>query len=156
MKRELSKELSDCSKKAALIWGLVVLSVVGLTPGRSHASVPLAYHDPNEYQLTSIAAAYDGGFWVQLDLWSHNSGGAGITLRKDDAAEFENVPRAGSIASIPGRNGYWIVTSDGKLFARGNARELCDGDLSNCSGFYRLGAQHRMEWTGQRVLAGRQ
>jgi hypothetical protein len=113
---------------------VVALSLAGFAPGLSHASVPLGNRS-TAYQLTSIAPAYHGGFWVQLDLSADETGGAGVTLRKGDAEEFENVLYRGSMASIPGRNGYWIVTKDGKIFARGNAKELCDGDLSNCSGY---------------------
>jgi hypothetical protein len=79
---------------------------LGFATDRSYASVRLGEWDPNGYQLTSIAPAYNGGFWVQLDLFYDASGRVGVTIRKGDAEECENVPHAGSIASIPGRNGY--------------------------------------------------
>jgi hypothetical protein len=65
----------------------------------------------------------------------NNSGFTGETLAKDGAPPFENVPVAGNIAAIPGRNGYWVINHNGEIFARGDAPQLCDGRLRNCGGF---------------------
>jgi hypothetical protein len=77
--------------------------------------------------LTSIAAAPAGGFWVQVET--------GGTVAVDGAPNFGSIDLGGSIAAIPGRNGYFIVSSGGRIFARGDAPQLCDGLLSDCSGF---------------------
>ncbi|MFZ1052276.1 MAG: RICIN domain-containing protein [Candidatus Sulfotelmatobacter sp.] len=83
--------------------------------------------------LTSIAAAPNGGLWVQVDGVAN--GGASRTLALDGAPQFDNVPYRGAIAAIPGRNGYWVVASDGTIYSRGDAPPLCGGRLSNCSKF---------------------
>jgi hypothetical protein len=125
----------------AALLGLLALVLLHLAPGRAHASRP--YVPPNtklnEQQLTSIAAAPNGGFWIQKDQWNSNRDRRdqedGQTLSTDGAASFENVSKAGSIAAIPGRNGYWVVSWDGRIFNRGDALSLCGGRLSDCSGF---------------------
>ena len=132
-----SEAISSAYRRTAFRWGaaslsLLMLAVLGLTPGRAHASLPI-WHD--QQQLTSIAAAPNGGFWVQVD----NRGGNGITsvtLPKQCAPVFENVLHRGNIAAIPGRNGYWVVRADGTLYARDDAPSRCGGQLSNCSGFH--------------------
>jgi ricin-type beta-trefoil lectin protein len=84
--------------------------------------------------LTSIAAAPNGGFWVQVDAFS-NGGGYNRTLAIDGAPQFEDVPYRGSIAAIPHRNGYWVVTPAGMIYPRGDAPSLCNQRLSDCSDF---------------------
>jgi hypothetical protein len=93
--------------------------------------------------LTSIAAApgeywfsAHGGFWVQVDSFFGKYPGG--TFANEGAPTFENVPVRGTIASIPGRKGYWVVTEDGTIHARGDAPQLCDGLLSACSGYPKL------------------
>jgi hypothetical protein len=109
---------------------LLSLAVLGLTPVKADASLPFWTGDQ---ELTSIAGAPGGGFWVQEDnLLGDPQGG---TLAKEGAPGFENVSKRGSIAAIPGRNGYWVVTDDGQIFARGDAPSLCGGELSHCSAF---------------------
>jgi hypothetical protein len=105
------------------------LIFVGITISAS-ASLPTA----TRANVTSIAAAPNGGFWVQVDESSVGTD-AGKTLAIDGAPVFENVPAQGSIASISTRNGYWVVAPKGQIFARGDASELCGGSLRNCSGF---------------------
>jgi hypothetical protein len=114
---------------------LLTLAVLGLTPVRAHASLPVGI---GEQLVTSVAAAPGGGFWVQVDQWGEPVDPYGETLTKDGAPVFENVSRRGSIAAIPGRNGYWVVSDDGQIFARGDAPQLCEGLLSNCSGVPRF------------------
>jgi hypothetical protein len=49
---------------------------------------------------------------------------------------FEDVEKAGSIAAIPGRDGYWIVTAEGEIHPRGDdVPSLCSNNLKNCSRF---------------------
>jgi hypothetical protein len=102
----------------------------------ARASIPFI----NDELLTSLAAAPDGGFWVQVDNGFDKNSDAGETFAINGAPAFHNIPIRGSIAAIPGRNGYWVVTGGGEGFpvqiiARGDAPHLCDGLLSNCSGF---------------------
>jgi hypothetical protein len=61
--------------------------------------------------LSSIAAAPNGGFWVQFDKTQVDRSGETLTL--EGAPAFENVRKRGSIAAIPGRNGYWVVSDEG-------------------------------------------
>jgi hypothetical protein len=126
-------------RRLAPVVSLLILAILGLAPDRTHASLPYSrvfgmnLHFDLQ-QLTSIAAAPGDGFWVQRDEWQpelHN----GQTLAKDGALPFGNVSTRGSIAAIPGRNGYWVVSDKGQLLARGNAPVLCMAELSSCSGY---------------------
>jgi hypothetical protein len=113
---------------------LLTLAIVGLVPVRAHASLPkTAFSSFSEQLLTSIATAPGGGFWVQVD--SKFGSYAGGTFAKEGAPGFASVSARGSIASIPGQNGYWIVADYGRISAQGDAPELCKGQLSDCSGF---------------------
>jgi Ricin-type beta-trefoil lectin domain-like len=99
---------------------------------RGHASQP----NGDAMVLTSIAAAPNGGYWIQVDGGSsNNSNGGSRTIAIDGAPPFENIPDRGSIAAIPGKAGYWVVNPKGHIYARGTAPELCAGELSNCSSF---------------------
>jgi hypothetical protein len=113
--------------------GLTALAILALAPVRAEASL---HTMTTGTVLTSVAAAPGGGFWVQWDnfLFAEDANGA-ATYAKDGAPMFENVENKGSIAAIPGRNGYWVVSHTGRIFTRGDAPQLCDGYLSNCSGF---------------------
>jgi hypothetical protein len=84
---------------------LLTLAILGLAPLRGHASLPLAL---GGHQMTSIAAAPAGGFWVQVDPVHGNYEGG--TFAKEGAPSFENVAGRGSIIAIPGGNRYWVVT----------------------------------------------
>jgi hypothetical protein len=108
---------------------LLTLAVLGLTPANADASLPGGFPS----YVTSVAAAPGGGFWVQLDMVLHEP--KGKTLAKEGAPVFDTVSDRGSIAAIPGRNGYWVVTGDGKIHPRGDSPQLCDGDLRNCTCF---------------------
>jgi hypothetical protein len=112
------------------VFSLLTIAVLGLTPVQADASLPFWTGDQ---ELTSIAGAPGGRFWVQEDNLLGDP--QGETLAKDGAPGFENVPKRGSIAAIPGRNGYWVVTDGGQIFARGDAPSLWGGELSHCSGF---------------------
>jgi hypothetical protein len=124
-------------RRPAARLGLLTLAILGLVSVRAHASLPTGDFTSGGQRLTSVAAAPGGGFWVQLD--SKDTSFSSRTLAIDAVSRytprFENVSDRGSIASIPGRNGYWIVADDGEIFARGDAPQLCDGRLSNCSGY---------------------
>lgn len=86
---------------------------------------------------TSIAAAPYGGFWVQLDKGIDNGASpSGRTLTVGGAPQFENVAEAGTIAAIPGQNGYFVVGTRGHIYSRGTAPELCGGELGNCSVYH--------------------
>jgi hypothetical protein len=113
---------------AAAILPAIALNV--LTAGRAVASLPSL---SGQGSVTSIAAAPKGGFWLQID--GRRSGVASGTQAIDGAPQFENVPVPGSIAAIPGQEGYWVVTETGTIYARGSAPQLCGGQLSNCSNF---------------------
>jgi hypothetical protein len=84
--------------------------------------------------LTSLAAAPNGGFWVQVDGRKLKNTSSG-TLAIGGAPQFENVADAGVIAAIPGQNSYFVVNDKGHIYSRGGAPVLCGGELSNCSGF---------------------
>jgi len=113
---------------------LLALSLTAMSAHASQPSPPSLGEPVRNY--TSIAAAPNGGFWVQLD---HKDGVFGDwsykTIAVDGAPEFLSVGEAGSIAAIPSKNGYWVVTTEGKIHARGEAPELCAGQLKNCSGY---------------------
>ena len=113
--------------------GLLAVVTIGFAPLCARASMPLA-GEGRAAQMTSLAPAPGGGFWIQKDtsaLTSHN----GETIVYGEAPVFANVSTRGSIAAIPGREGYWIVGDRGEIFARGDAPSLCGGKLSDCSGF---------------------
>jgi len=116
------------TRMVVALLGLLLVWLMFTTP-RASASRPTG----DGVNLTSIAAAPNGGFWVQVDGYSN--GGVSRSLAIDGAPEFENVPHRGSIAAIPGREGYWVVTPGGGMYARGDAPQLCNGWLSNCSAF---------------------
>jgi hypothetical protein len=48
---------------------LLTLAIPGLTPVGAHASWPYMWDVLPEQQLTGIAAAPGGGFWVHVDSW---------------------------------------------------------------------------------------
>jgi len=77
-----------------------------------------------------LAAAPNGGFWIQI---------TGKTIAVGGAPEFESVNATGAIATIPGRNGYWVISTNGVIYPRGAAPEICGGNLAFCSRF-RTGA----------------
>jgi hypothetical protein len=114
-------------RPVAPVLSLLTLLLLGLTPIRGQASLP----STTGLQLTGIAAAPLGGFWVQR----HDGGTRGETLFLSGAPHLGNTPNGGSIAAIPDRNGYWIVTIGGDIFSRGEATELCGWRLTDCSGF---------------------
>jgi hypothetical protein len=109
--------------------GLLLL-ILGFTSTVARASAP----NKRPSSFTSIAAAPNGGFWVQVDNGETNS----YTLAIDGAPQYENVPDPGSIIAVPGTNGYWVVSLDGYIYARGGAPTLCAGNpgrLTRCSGY---------------------
>jgi hypothetical protein len=112
---------------AARLMSLFTLLILELTPGPAHASRPYDdSHAAPTQQLTSIAVAPNGGFWVLRDKFEITGfGGQQRSLTKQDGelASVWGAPitwpayYAGSIAAIPGRNAYWIVSirSDGQV-----------------------------------------
>ena len=110
--------------------GLLLLLVFGFATTPATASQPYL---PAGSNYTSIAAAPGGGFWVQLD--SNDYPPRPKTLAIEGAPQYESVNEVGSITAIPGKNGYWVVTWEGKIHPRGDAPNLCHGDLEKCSGF---------------------
>ena len=110
--------------------GLLLLLVFGFATTPATASQPYL---PAGSNYTSIAAAPGGGFWVQLD--SNDYPPRPKTLAIEGAPQYESVNEVGSITAIPGKNGYWVVTWEGEIHARGDAPNLCHGDLEKCSGF---------------------
>jgi len=112
---------------------LLALATLILTGDLVSASLPTG---PGTNILTSFAASPNGGFWVQVDGGIDNDeNGGSRTLAIGGAPQFTSVPYRGSIAAIPGHEGYWIVTDKGAIFPEGSAPALCGGQLSNCSGF---------------------
>ncbi len=105
--------------------GMVLVTLITLPANAS-------YPTDGPGAFTSVAAAPNGGFWVQRDGNPFDLTG---TYAIDGAPQFESVQVRGSIAAIPGREGYWIVSTTGEIYARGDAPELCEGELSNCSGY---------------------
>lgn len=103
--------------------------MIGLLP-LANASQP---NLPPRGNYTSVAAAANGGFWVQrmTPTVVVEFG----TLTVDGAPQYDTVNEPGSIAAIPGTDKYWVVTMRGRIFDRGGAPYLCGGYLSSCSGF---------------------
>ncbi len=115
------------------IASLLAFTIFSPAPNRVSASAPTGVNATN---LTSIAAALNAGFWVQVDGGHDNDeNGGSRTIAIDGAPQFSSVAQRGSIAAIPGRAGYWVVTGNGAIYPRGDAPELCSGQLSTCSGF---------------------
>jgi hypothetical protein len=117
-------------RRLAVGLSLLTLAILGLAPVATFASAPTVFGE----KLTSVAVTPGGDFWVQLDKGQVDSD-AGETLAKEGAPVFDSVSTRGSIAAIPGRNGYRVVTYDGRIHYRGDAPWLCGGELSYCSGF---------------------
>jgi hypothetical protein len=97
---------------------------------------------PIAQDLTSIAMAPNGGFWVQVDQYAPygniGSGGRGRTVSVDNQAPvLSSVEDRGTIISPPGKNGYWVLEPKGKVYTVGDVPKLCD-DLSDCAGFHRF------------------
>jgi hypothetical protein len=102
------------------------LAVLSLNPGVQAAHS----HDFNVY-VTSVAQAPNGGLWIQVN----DTVNGGRTVATGGAPMYENVNAAGTIVGVPGKNGYWVISKNGDIHARGEAPALCDGHLSKCSGF---------------------
>jgi hypothetical protein len=124
--RTLTRSTPRCY--AALV-SLVTLTILNLAPTGASASFPLLPYDGS--RVTSIAATRNGdGFWVQLDTQE-----LARTISLYGAPELGSVDLDGSIAAIPGRNAYWVVTYNGEIHQRGGAPLLCSNNLRNCSGY---------------------
>jgi hypothetical protein len=127
-----TSSISRMRRHTALL-SLLTLAIPWLIPFKVHASLPLS--SKQVAALTSLAAAPNGGFWVQVDLWNGSHPRRGETLFVDGAPDSGNLDRRGSIAAIPGRDGYWIVTATGEIQVLGTAPDLCNGRLTSCSGY---------------------
>jgi len=86
---------------------LLTLAVVGLAPSRAHASSPGGFFGiPVTAQiLTSITAAPNGGFWVQLDdirssLIPDRLDG---TSAEDGAPQYDDYRHRGNIVALQAR-----------------------------------------------------
>jgi hypothetical protein len=116
--------------------GFIILGIFCTAVVTANASLPgLPYLKPDI--LTSIAAAPGGGFWLQIqdDYAFSTPTPPGYTVPYEGAPAYDDVYHAGLIAAVPGTVGYWVVTRDGKINARGGAPTLCNGNLATCSGF---------------------
>jgi len=122
-------------RSLSVVLSLVLPVIFFLEPIQAHASAPGYGPIPVGSQIvTSIAPSPLDGFWVQLDgdITTQPSG----TIVTDGAPKYENFPKDGSIIAVPGTKGYWIVTPLGEIASRGpGVPVLCEGHLSNCSGF---------------------
>jgi hypothetical protein len=130
--------LGSGSKRHAVSLSLVTVTLLNIVPAGASGSAPGFGHGvtAGASVLTSIAASPKGGFWVQFeDLYADNWEPDARTIPWDGAPVFDDVDKAGSIAAIPGKNGYWIVTGAGEIHQRGEAPLLCSNNLKNCSGF---------------------
>ncbi|MGA6973179.1 MAG: hypothetical protein WBY93_16220 [Candidatus Binatus sp.] len=93
-----------------------LLLILSLAPLPAMPSLPTG---PGTNILTSFAASPNGGFWVQVDGGIDNDeNGGSRTLAIGGAPQFNSVPYRGSIAAIPGHEGYWIVTDRGAIFVK--------------------------------------
>jgi hypothetical protein len=120
------------TRRNASVLSLLAVVTIGFSPLSAGASMPIS--GPKAAQMTSLGRAPGGGFWIQKDTAAPH-GHNGETIFHGEAPVFDNVATRGSLAPIPGREGYWIVADKGEIFARGDAPPLCGGELSNCSGF---------------------
>lgn len=100
--------------RIAVTPSLLALTILGMGLATAYASLP---GTPllSEDQLTSVAPAPSGGFWIQRQ--SENvcppdcsSTPAGFTLQVDGAPVYDNIHHAGLIALVPKTQGYWVVT----------------------------------------------
>ena len=138
MKRKLNSVLHENRAARWLATGAMLLASFGLGTVAKASNPGLPFQiDPN---VTSIAPAPDGGFWEQLQedqVCPPNCATTppGYTRFFDGAPVYDSVHHAGSIAAAPNTYGYWIVTPQGAIHARGGAPELCSGSLGSCSGF---------------------
>jgi hypothetical protein len=58
------------------------------------------------------------------------------------APSFGSIDARGSIVTVPGHVGYWIIGIYGKLYAAGDAQAPCSGELSSCTQNPRNGAKN--------------
>jgi hypothetical protein len=104
-----------------------MLALLAIFPAASPAQNP----NPLFITTSGIAAAPGGGFWIQYQGGTRAVGGAPAF----DSVTDKCCLGWGTIAAVPGHNGYWVVLTDGTIYPRGDAPQLCGGDLSTCSGF---------------------
>jgi hypothetical protein len=101
------------------------LAVTGLAPVRADASL----HDAvRGLIVTSLAPAPAGGFWIQYDnpeLFEDDPFDA-RTIPSRGAPDLGSVSWRGSIAAVPGRNAYYILTPQGRIYARGDTPQKVD------------------------------
>ena len=122
MLRFAPRTLSRAPKlRLAATLSAVALSVFGLTPQRADASI---HNAATGLIVTSLAPAPGGGFWVHYD---------NPELFENDPFDAETIPTGGApdlgthwdrgtIAGIPGRNGYYIVSPLGRIYERGDTQ----------------------------------
>lgn len=133
----------------------LAISLAFLVPatlaGRADASSPYTCHPPGGQILTSVAAAppiwppdLNSGFWIQLDGFGYVGTEPRLptgTYPIDGAPTYANITKRGTIVSsfvsFQPVIGYYVVTDNGQIIPEGSAvaQPLCNGYLSNCSGF---------------------
>jgi hypothetical protein len=79
----------------------------------------------------SIAVDPHGGFWQQGNVPSSRTS---TTVAELGAPKYDPVNDDGIIISPALIEGYWVVTSGGKIYSRGAAPQLCS-NLKTCSGY---------------------
>ena len=91
--------------RIAVTPSLLALTILGMGLATAYASLPGTPY-LSEDQLTSVAPAPSGGFWIQRQ--SENvcppdcsTTPAGFTLQVDGAPIYDNIHHAGLIASVP-------------------------------------------------------
>lgn len=118
------------SRIRTAVTSTAILSTIGLGATLAvPAAAPAASSrvESKSFDLTSVAPALHGGYWVQS--------AARGTVGFGGADPFGGVRGEGTIVANPAGQGYWVVTGAGDIYARGNAPFLCGGKLSNCTGF---------------------
>jgi hypothetical protein len=115
--------------------GLLAVATIGFPPFGARASMPLA-GEGRAAQMTSIAAAPGGGFWIQKDtsaLTSHN--GENIVYGEAPVLYSTTFQREGASPRFQDGKGTGSLETGARSSPGGDAPQLCGGELSSCSGF---------------------
>jgi hypothetical protein len=101
------------------------LAVTGLAPVCADASI---HNGTTSLIVTSLAPAPAGGFWVHYDNPEKFEDDPldAYTTPLWGAPDLGSVSWRGSIAAIPGKNAYYIVTPTGRVYARGDTNYKVD------------------------------
>lgn len=84
---------------------------------------------------SSVAADPDSlaGVWVRAKFPGTNTFESRALQGASTAPASAGQP--GSVVSVPGGGGYWVVSEYGTIENVGSAPRLCDGDLSQCDAY---------------------